>query len=127
MLLHEYDEAYFAALTAALPANRTTRAYVTGVFVDQVRRPIDLSRESLVLLYSANPDYTTAQHIADWVLWTLTWYPDALEPYRATVETIGRLAYLRCYRTVPTWRVFDELADCLPWYVDVLQEAVRQR
>lgn len=113
-------EDYFSKVVAPLPTNRLTKAYIIGVFADLARGSSyvqDLSKESLVLRHLAGGAFTEAQATGDWVLWVLTWFPAAVADHRDVVETIGQLAYLRCYRLVPTWRVYDELADQLPTYV----------
>jgi len=117
----------FAARVADLNATRTARAYIEGVFNSQVpsERAVDLSRESVVLAYARvreRFDFEQAQRLADWILWNLSWFPESVSGHREVVESLGRLSYYRCYRIIPSWIVFDELADELPRFVRELAQ-----
>lgn len=106
-----------------LPASPKTRAYIQGLFIDQTlpARNVDFSKESMVLAHmEAGISLIERQSLGDWSLWVLSWFPKSVERYRDVVETLGRLNYLRCYRLVPSWTVYEELADQLPTFVRLL-------
>lgn len=123
----------FRSKLAALHATRTARAYIEGVFTQQLatasRRCIDFSQESIVLKYSEvrtkRYDFEQSQQLADWVLWALSFFPASVQDHREVVETLGRLSYYHCYRIVPSWTVFDELADELPSITRQLHNSLR--
>lgn len=115
---------HFAAQFAALTATRTARAYLAGLFA----APPDLSDRSLVLTYAevrSLRDLVSLQALGDWVLWVDAVHPEAQASYRALAHSLGRASYYRCYRLVPEWRVYEELADCLPGLVVELQTSMR--
>lgn len=107
----------FESLTDHVQASRIAKAYIQGLFQDQISKPIDLSKQSIVLSYYGafrQLDLKTTQEIADWVLWVMSWHPDYAGGLESTYLTIGRSAYYRAYRLVPSWTVWEELADTLP-------------
>jgi hypothetical protein len=116
----------FDGIASDLPATRTARSYVTGLFLNQARstRAVDFSRRSLVLSYISQRDFAQSQDLADWVLWALSWVPTSVRDHRELAESLGRLSYYRCYRLVPSWRVYEELADNLPVYARHLSAKV---
>lgn len=116
---------------ATIPASQTARAYVLGLFLDQARaaRIVDLSRESVVLMYLQaleRHEFSEAQRLGDWALWVLSWFPENARGHREVVETLGQINYYRCYRQVPTWVVYEELADTLPSLVRQVHKRVRR-
>ena len=115
---------YFDAQFTTLAATRAARAYIAGLFVQQAVRPVDYSRESIVLAYAAGPDFAGLQALGDWVLWVDTVMPGALDGCREVAQSIGRLSYHRCYRRVPEWRVYEELGDNLPRLVHQLRVVI---
>lgn len=111
-----------------LPTSRTAKAYVAGLFLDQARgqRIVDFSKDSIVLAHievRKLADIDKAQQIGDWALWVSTWFPGHVAASVSLVETFGRLSYHRCYRLVPSWRVYEELADSLP---DIIRHLKRR-
>lgn len=100
-----------------LPATRATKAYISGLFLAQSgARGVDLSKTSLTLAFQQareTYDFEKSQQLGDYVLWILSWYPQAVAAHRTLVETFGRLSYAHCFKRVPTWRVYEELADQL--------------
>ena len=110
---------YFHKLVTKLEASREAKAYILGLFQDQIIKPCDYSKESIVLTYkhaisSYNVEFI--QSIGDWVFWVETFYYDHIKDNKAVTESFGRLSYYRCYRLVPSWSVYEELADNLPIY-----------
>lgn len=109
-----------------LSASRIARAYITNLFVRQIHAPVDFSQESVVLAYieakrdSRILDLAASQQIGDWVLWVASLYPAHLRAHQSVAETFARLSYLRCYRLVPSWQVYDELAEGLPSFTRAL-------
>lgn len=94
---------------ARLNATPQARAYVIGVLA----QPTDLSGVPLTVEYAEatlSRDFARVQAIGDWVLWY-----DVISPQRDYVRSLGRMSYYQCYRFVPTWRVYEELADTLPY------------
>lgn len=120
---------YMATTIDVLPATRPTKAYLTGLFIDQARphRMVDLSRESLVRAHieaQRHADFERAQAIADWSLWLLSLYPAFVTGHREVVETLGQISYHRCYRLIPSWRVYEECADNLPSFTRRLHHSL---
>lgn len=116
-------EDYFKPVIDRLPASRLTKSYIVGLFSDQAlgRRVVDLSTESIILRHISNSDgFVTSQVIADYALWALSCVPESMMGYERAIETVGRLNYARCYRQMPDWRLFQELADMLPVYARTL-------
>ena len=127
MLDHSYHTELvdlFEATVDQLPATREAKAYIQGLFLDQAdpKQAIDLSKESIVLNHIGLKRYALneLQRIGDWVLWVLSWFPRSVAQHREVVENLGRLNYLRCYRLVPSWKVYEELGDMLPVYTSRL-------
>lgn len=109
---------------APVSASGTAKAYLSGLFADQAHKPIDLSKDSLVLTYYGirrTVDLTSLQSLGDWVLWTSTVFPEGVAEI---AESLGRLCYYRCYRLVPAWVVYEELADNMPTLVSQLRQAM---
>ena len=95
-------------------------AYVAGLFA----APVDLSGTSLVLQYAEvcnQYDLRRLQALGDWVLWVEAVLPEANANHHAVVQAVGQASYYRCYRLVPEWRVYEELADTLPTLVAQLR------
>ena len=110
-------ERYFSNRFDTLPASNIARAYLTGLFSQQAFRPIDFSDESVVLQYAdirQRHDLERLQRLADWIMWVASYSPESIADHLEVTESIGRASYYRCYRLVPGWRVYEELADNLP-------------
>lgn len=106
------------SLVEGIPTSQSTKAYVEGLFLSQARpsRIVDLSNQSVVLATTKiQPrDLLKTQELADWILWMLSWFPSSVGRDREVVETLGRMHYNRCYRLVPSWKTYEELAEMLP-------------
>lgn len=108
-------------LVARTSATRRAKAYMSGLFIKQARsaRVVDFSDQSLVLAHierRGSYDLDAAQRLGDWVLWMLSFFPAHAGKHRELAETLGRLNYLRCYKLVPSWTVYEEFSDMLPVY-----------
>lgn len=108
---------FFESRFARLPTTPVARAYVVGLFTQQVSQAVDFADESLTLTYTQvrhERDLHTLQALGDWVLWADATLPGVFNGYRELAQSIGRASYYRCYRLVNSWRVYEELADQLP-------------
>lgn len=115
---------YFSTKVAPLAASPIAKAYISGLFADQATKPVDLSKESVVLTFAAakrSHDFQVLQSIGDWVLWVDTFFPAAIAQSLEVTESIGRISYYRCSRLLPDWRVYEELGDTLPIIVPQLR------
>lgn len=120
---------YFAERFTIVKASPVAKAYISGLFADQAFKPVDLSRDSLVLSYGAarqSVDFKALQNIGDWVLWVDTCFPESLAQAIEVAESLGRISYYRCSRLLPSWRVYEELADTMPVIVPQLRWALRE-
>jgi hypothetical protein len=112
-------DAWFAERLRGLPYRPETLAYVAGVLkaLGHPRPGDDLSDQSIVLLYAdarRTGDFASFQRIGDWTIWVNAVMPQAVTGVEGVVETLGRLSYYTCYRLMPGWVVYEELADELP-------------
>lgn len=116
---------WFADKLQGLRCQEDTRAYVTGVLAG-FRLDGDMSRESVVLAFAdarTKGNFVAFKRIGDWALWVEAMNPACIQDNREVVETIGCLSYYTCYRLIKGWRLYEELADCLP----TIARQIRQR
>lgn len=103
----------FKDIIEMLPATNCAKAYIENLFDSQIDHPIDLSQASIILtLHETNAiDLKKFQMIGDWVLWVNSFFPAHIADYEPAVSEAGRMSYCRCYRLVPSWSVYEELAE----------------
>lgn len=121
---------FFTARIESLKTSNDTKAYLVGLFSNQALscRAIDFSRQSLTtsfleIRYSHN--LVALQALADWVLWVDSVFPQHFVSYHEWAESIGRLCFYRCYKLVPSWVVYEDLADRLPLFARRLHHALQ--
>lgn len=113
MSLHIRD--WFDERIKHIKCDEKTRAYIVGVYSEQVFVSKDLSDQSIVLLYHNADGFQTYQSIGDWVLWLGTFCEPAFKKHETVYESFARLSYYRCYELLNRqWKVYEELADDLP-------------
>lgn len=117
---------WFAERLHGLRYERETCAYVTGVLADfRHNTENNLSKRSIVLTFDEaqqRGDFAAFQRIGDWVLWVSVVQPQHIVNVKDVAESFGRLSYYRCHRIMRgQWRVYEQLADELPYIVADVQ------
>ncbi len=116
------DEFFIEKIKSLPKIKDDTRAYITSTFIKYKDSKYDLSKESLTIEYAKakfTGSFELYQNLGDWILWIESTYPAALKD--ATNEyyyTLGQQSFHRCFiLTNRTWKVFEEIADTLPYII----------
>lgn len=128
-MIIKYDNLndYFINKVKTLPkSSEDTKSYISSTFVKYTNTTSDLSKKSLTVEYSKAKfswSFSEFQNIADWILWTESVFPTALNgASKEYYHTLGQLCYYKMYIiTNRTWKNFEEIADCLPYIVTYFQ------
>lgn len=100
-----------------------TKAYLIKIFSDP---KLTFTNQSLTLVMAKakfEGNFSLYQALGDEILITRSVFPRHLSG--ATVEyydAIGQESYYRCYRMIRSWKIFEELAEMLPIYVENFQK-----
>lgn len=106
----------FEELLTDLRCRQDTRAYIVGIFAKHKANDLDLSGESITVLFSRarnSGDFVGFQKLADWVMFCSTIAPEHLRfASKDYYDTVARMSYYTCYRLInKTWPVYEQLAD----------------
>jgi hypothetical protein len=95
-----------------------TRAYIAGIYGKYKSSDLDLSKDSITLLYSQarlKQDFLIYQNLGDWLFFINTIAPTHLRyASKEYYDTIAQLSYYSCYRLMnKKWKLFEELSNNL--------------
>lgn len=125
ILQNEFDKHIYQCVANVPTSLDETRAYIYSIFKSYIRADNDLSRESITLIYADARNtwnFEELQNLGDWIFFVRTIFPESLVVSADYYDTIARSSYYRCYRILDgKWKVFEELSDSMPLFVEKLQ------
>ena len=109
-------ENYFEKILKDIECRKETRAYIVGIFGNYKSSDLDLSKDSITLLFAQakeKQDFYGFQKIGDWLFFCNIWAPNHLRfASKDYYNTIARLSYYSCYKLINRqWKLFEELSD----------------
>ena len=126
--LYKNLEDVFGHIINKLECQNTTKAYISNVLFKKL--PPDYSGESVTLILSQAKfaySFELYQNLGDWILFCQSTFPDHLKDASPEYySAVAQECYYRCYKIVnKKWLLFEELADNLPQFVDVIHKHLR--
>jgi hypothetical protein len=106
----------FEELLTDLRCRQDTRAYIVGIFAKHNISNLDLSGQSITVLFSQARDtgnFTIFQRLGDWLMFCNGIASEHLRfASRDYYDTVARMSYYACYRLLNrSWPAYEELAD----------------
>jgi hypothetical protein len=116
MYCHDNITDFFNELLKDINCQYDTRSYIVSIYGKYKSASLDLSKESVTLLFSQarhRHDFNTYQNLGDWIFFSNTLAPEHLKyASKDYYNTVARLSYYSCYRLInKQWKLFEELSD----------------
>jgi len=110
---------FFQEILEDIHCHPDTRAYIVSIYSKYQTAELDLSNDSVTLLFAQardKHDFSTYQNLGDWIFFTNTIASGPpLHASKDYYDTIARLSYYSCYKLInKQWKLFEELADNYP-------------